>query len=131
MNRSTLSLRLDTTSTNIIVKGYVYNYIKLDFRERLIITCSKSFGAVTGTLAAFVNTKAATEINCLNYYKDFIGDENYCMSKQFSFFILPDYSSQYEISCRYVESPEDDPPITVLTRLCKIKTFFVWIFRQT
>lgn len=118
MNRTRLNLRLDTTSTNLIIKGYINNYIRLQYNEQIVITCSKTFGVVNGTISAFVNTKSAFSNNCIRYHQNFIGDENYCLEKQFSYTLELDRSSLYEISCRFVETNNQDSATLILTRLC-------------
>lgn len=106
------------------------NYIRVNQREQLVITCSKTF-TQNGTILAFVNTKLATTIKCLHYSNDFmIGDESYCQSKQFIFYIEPDQNTFVDIKCRMAEIYLQDSLVNLfLLRLCK--TSFVTLVKSS
>jgi hypothetical protein len=117
-----LSLRLDTFNENILLRGYANdeNYIRVSQREQLIITCTKPY-ILNGTILAFVNTRLATTIKCLHYSNDLmIGDESFCQSKQFIFYIEPDQNTFVDIKCRLAEIYLQDSLVNLfLLRLCK------------
>lgn len=125
MNESELSLRVDTFSENVLVKGYHRHYIRLrNRREKIVITCTKNVD-VNGTIMAFVNTKLATQIKCLHYYNDLIGDDNFCESKLYEAYLEPDQSSFVDIWCRMLSHSHkhDSYANLFLSRLCKTKIF--------
>lgn len=102
-----------------MVKGYINNYLRISQDENIIITCTKENDVVNGSMGAFVNTILSTTINCLHYYGNYIGDDKYCMAKQFIYNLEPDRSSYLEVSCRFSESYYENFASLIFMRLCK------------
>lgn len=123
VNQTLLSLRVDTFTENVLVKGYHRHFIRLKNREKIIITCSKTNPQMNGTIAAFVNTKLATQIKCLRYDRNLIAtDDAFCQSKQFVAYLEADQSSFVDIWCRmlYDSYKQEAFADLFLSRLCKL-----------
>jgi hypothetical protein len=99
-------------------------YIQLQHDETIKVTCRKQGMALNGTIIAFVNTmEANVNLGCDLAPLSALNDDYFCQQKSFLFKIIAQGYTYYKVSCRFVETNQQDTVDIYLKRLCKFIKF--------